>query len=82
MTRAVKSGLIYIHKTCSLGNYEERVDVCYLLLDLFSFGRIGARRERPRRRDVLSDSQQLLSEDVQRLPVASHGLGAVPDALC
>lgn len=57
------------------------MDVSHLLLDSFRFGRVGARRKRPRSRDVLSDSQELLSEDVQRLPVAGHGLGAVPDAL-
>lgn len=59
-----------------------RVDLSYLLLDSFSFRGKGPGRKRPRSRDVLGDGHQLLSEDVQRLPVAGHSLGAVPDALC
>lgn len=60
-----------------------RVDVSsHLLLDSFSFRRIGPGRKRPRSRDVLSDSHELLSEDVHWLPVAGHSFGAVPDALC
>lgn len=54
---------------------------CYLL-DSFGLGREGAWRSSPRRRNVPCDSHELLFEDVHRFPVASDGLGTVPNTLC
>lgn len=59
----------------------ELIDAGYLL-NTFGLGRVGARRKRPRRRNVFCDRHELLSEDVHWFLVTGHSLGAMTDTLC